>query len=109
MNSGINFSEISLIDISVSEISLNFSAQVIFRRDIFHSLNYSSYGLMMYFQTFATRQILVTVCICVWGARLSGYLLYRIIKIGEDKRFDDKRENVLKFAGFWTFQVLYCS
>ena len=68
-----------------------------------------SYGLMMYFQTFATRQILVTVCICVWGARLSGYLLYRIIKIGEDKRFDDKRENVLKFAGFWTFQVLYCS
>jgi len=58
-------------------------------------------------QTFAPRQITATVLVCVWGLRLSGYLLYRIIVIGEDKRFDDKREDCLRFAGFWTFQAFW--
>ena len=43
----------------------------------------------------------------LWGARLSGFLLFRIIKTGKDDRFDDKRDDFFKFLGFWVFQMLW--
>ncbi len=43
----------------------------------------------------------------VWGLRLSGFLLFRIIKTGKDDRFDDKRDKFFPFLGFWIFQMIW--
>lgn len=43
----------------------------------------------------------------VWGVRLSGFLLFRILKTGKDDRFDDKRDKFFPFLGFWVFQMLW--
>lgn len=43
----------------------------------------------------------------VWAVRLSGFLLFRILKTGKDDRFDDKRDKFFPFLGFWVFQMLW--
>lgn len=52
------------------------------------------------------RQIVCSIFIMLWGIRLSGFLLFRILKTGKDDRFDDKRDKFFPFLGFWIFQML---
>jgi steroid 5-alpha reductase family enzyme len=53
------------------------------------------------------RQIVASIFIMLWGARLSAFLLFRILKTGKDDRFDDKRDKFFPFLGFWVFQMLW--
>lgn len=53
------------------------------------------------------RQIIASVLLMVWGARLSGFLLFRILKTGKDDRFDDKRDKFFSFLGFWVAQMIW--
>jgi steroid 5-alpha reductase family enzyme len=53
------------------------------------------------------RQVVVSLFIMVWGLRLSGFLLFRILKTGKDDRFDDMRDKFFPFLGFWVFQMLW--
>lgn len=51
--------------------------------------------------------LVMTAMVVLWGTRLSSYLLYRIIKIGKDDRFDGIREDPIKFLVFWVFQIVW--
>ncbi|KAH7399360.1 hypothetical protein BKA66DRAFT_161793 [Pyrenochaeta sp. MPI-SDFR-AT-0127] len=53
------------------------------------------------------RNIVTSIFIIVWAARLSGFLLFRILKTGKDDRFDDKRDKFWSFLGFWVFQMFW--
>jgi steroid 5-alpha reductase family enzyme len=53
------------------------------------------------------RQIVASLFIMVWGLRLSGFLLFRILKTGKDDRFDDKHDKFFPFLGFWVFQMFW--
>lgn len=53
------------------------------------------------------RQTLASICMIIWSLRLSGFLLFRILKTGKDDRFDDKRDKFFPFLGFWVFQMLW--
>ncbi|MCO5598402.1 hypothetical protein L7F22_052497 [Adiantum nelumboides] len=57
--------------------------------------------------TWYFRQIVLTALVVIWGSRLALFLLFRILQWGEDRRFDDKRDNLLKFAAFWIIQAVW--
>jgi steroid 5-alpha reductase family enzyme len=42
--------------------------------------------------------------VVLWGGRLAGYLVHRIVRMGRDTRFDGVRERFWAFARFWLFQ-----
>ena len=50
---------------------------------------------------------MVSLLMMAWGARLSGFLLFRIIKTGKDDRFDEMRDKFFSFLGFWVFQMVW--
>ncbi|EIW68746.1 hypothetical protein TREMEDRAFT_31874 [Tremella mesenterica DSM 1558] len=57
--------------------------------------------------TYHARNIVASVLIMLWSARLAGFLLFRVLKTGSDTRFDEMRSHFFKFAGFWGFQIIW--
>lgn len=53
------------------------------------------------------RQMIQSNMVMAWAFRLGSYLFTRIIKDGKDKRFDNVRDNPLRFFSFWTIQGVW--
>ena len=74
--------------------------------DITYSLTFAILAIVLlsHLSQPSLEHWLIFSAIIVWALRLGAYLLTRIVIIGHDKRFDEMREDKLKFAGFWFFQ-----
>jgi len=57
--------------------------------------------------TFYARNIVASVLVMVWATRLAGFLLFRVLKVGSDSRFDEIRSHFFKFFGFWIGQIVW--
>ncbi len=51
-------------------------------------------------------RLTAAIMVVIWAFRLVSYLTVRIFKTGSDSRYDDKRNNLLKFGQFWLLQGL---
>lgn len=63
-------------------------------------------GLVLRVPMTDAAPVVLTGMIVLWGLRLAGYLVYRILHIGRDARFDGIRERFWSFFKFWLFQGL---
>ena len=75
--------------------------------DISYAVTFIVIALVAFVQSKGdVYHILLATMITIWGIRLGGFLLYRVIKKGKDVRFDGTRESFKKFGIFWLTQAV---
>ncbi|MGQ0735518.1 MAG: DUF1295 domain-containing protein [Acidobacteriota bacterium] len=74
--------------------------------DLSYGLSFVLIALVLLAQGHAaeTAPLALAMMVIVWGVRLAGYLLFRIVQMGRDARFDGVREDFWRFFRFWLFQ-----
>jgi steroid 5-alpha reductase family enzyme len=75
--------------------------------DLSYSLSFAVLAIVLPFLGAHERaQLVAALLVLVWAVRLGGYLLGRILRIKVDHRFDEMRDNPLRFARFWLLQAI---
>lgn len=73
--------------------------------DISYSITFIIISLASFlYSKISLSSWLLLIMLLLWSLRLGIYLLYRIRKIGHDRRFNIMRKNFLKFLMFWVLQ-----
>jgi len=81
------------------------------RTDVVTDLSYSlTFALLAVVLPFTGArepvQVVGSLLVLLWAARLGGYLFRRILRMKVDHRFDGMRDKPLRFARFWLLQAL---
>lgn len=98
--------------ISITINLLFFIIAYIIKTDVFTDLTYSVTFIVLvtvtliWKQQFSIIQIIIYLLVIIWALRIGIYLLIRILKTKVDHRFDEIRNSLVKFLGFWFLQGL---
>src|SRR3954467_14158058 len=75
--------------------------------DLSYSLTFALLAIVLPFTGGrAAVQLVASLLVLVWAVRLGGYLLRRILRMKVDHRFDEMRDNPLRFVRFWLLQAI---
>ena len=75
--------------------------------DLSYSLTFALLAVVLLFAGAAEPvQLVASLLVVVWAARLGIYLFRRIMRTKVDHRFDGMRDQPLRFARFWLLQAI---
>jgi steroid 5-alpha reductase family enzyme len=75
--------------------------------DLSYSLTFALLAVVLIFTGAGEPiQIVASLFVVLWAARLGTYLFRRILRMKVDHRFDGIREEPLRFARFWLLQAI---
>ena len=75
--------------------------------DLSYSLTFALLAVVLLFAGAAEPvQLVASLLVVVWAARLGIYLFRRIMRTKVDHRFDRMRDQPLRFARFWLLQAI---
>ncbi len=75
--------------------------------DLSYSLSFAVLAIVLPFSGAGEPvQLIASLLVLVWAARLGIYLFRRILRIKVDHRFDEMRDKPLRFARFWLLQAI---
>lgn len=98
-----------LLAVAVAINMAGFLAAYFLRSDKLTDFSYGSSFLILAAAALGANQNsktkdLIVFIVVLWGVRLTGFLLVRVIKAKKDRRFDGVRDNFWKFGAFWVGQ-----
>ena len=103
----------ALFDVAVQ--LAGWGGSVAFRTDKIYdftaSCTYVALALLSFFlgsapaSSSSPRQVTATVLLALWAARLGAFLLFRVLRLGGDSRFEEALKKPALFLIYWLMQV----
>ncbi|HUW68593.1 MAG TPA: DUF1295 domain-containing protein [bacterium] len=103
---------IQMLLLSLVINAIFFVVAALLHTDVFTDITYSlsfvvlTIGLLITSPGLSLVQVATGAAVLLWGVRLGAYLFNRILHIKVDHRFDDKRDNFIRFGSFWLLQAI---